>query len=193
MEVSGHDKGEVTRLLRGWRGGDDDAGSRLWEIVYADLKRLAGRTLAGRRGGDGNATSLVHKAYLRLLGTEIDWDDRRHFFLVAARAMRYVLADEARRQLAAKRGQGAVQSLDQETVEPEDGSLPRPEEVWSIHELLDQLTQTRPRQAQLVELRYFAGLSAEESAEVLGVTTRTVVRDWRATRIWLYRKINQAP
>ena len=152
-------KGEVTQLLRSWRAGDTRAQEKLWAT------------------------------YLRLLDADVDWNDRKHFFLVAARAMRFVLADEARRQLAVKRGQGAVGSLDDLVSEPVDRSLDRPEEVLSVHELLDQLSESRPRQARLVELRYFAGLSVEESADVLEVTTRTVVRDWRAAREWMHRKM----
>jgi len=187
-------KGEVTQLLRRWRGGDGHAQGKLWEAVYADLKRLAGSALSrGRKASGDNATSLVHKAYLRLLDAEVDWDDRKHFFLVAARAMRFILADEARRQLAAKRGQGAVDSLEDLVSEPVDGTLDRPEEVLSVHELLDQLSDARPRQARLIELRYFAGLSVEESAEVLEVTTRTIVRDWRAAREWMHRKMQTRP
>lgn len=181
---------EVTQLLRRWRGGDEQARSQLWEAVYTDLQYLARSALARKRNGAGaDATSLVHKAYLRLLDVDVDWNDRKHFFLVAARAMRFILADEARRQLSIKRGQGAVTSLDALGVEPVDVSLSRPEEVLSVHDLLDQLGLIRPRQAQLVEMRYFAGLSVEESAEVLCVTPRTVVREWRAAREWLHRKM----
>jgi RNA polymerase sigma factor (TIGR02999 family) len=181
-------KAEVTLLLRRWRSGDEQARSQVWEAVYTDLKYLARITLARKRSG-ADATSLVHKAYLRLMDVEVDWNDRKHFFLVAARAMRFILADEARRQLSFKRGKGAVTSLDALSTEPADASLSRPEEVISVHDLLDQLALIRPRQARLVELRYFAGLSVEESAEVLDVNTRTVVRDWRAAREWLYRKM----
>ncbi len=185
--------GEITRLLHAWHGGSDAARDELWQILYDELKKLAGSVLRGHgRAGRDQASSLVHKAYLRLLGTEVDWNDRRHFFAVAARAMRFVLVDEARRQVAGKRGDGESATLGDglaEVAEPLDHS---PEEVLAVHEALAKLTQVRPRHAKLVELRYFAGLSVEETAEVLEVTTRTVVRDWQAVRLWLHGELGSA-
>lgn len=161
----------------------------LWPIVYGELKRLAGGVLRGRnRIGRHQATSLVHKAYLRLLGTDVEWNDRQHFFAVAARAMRFVLVDEARRQLSQKRGAGEVLTLDdsqQPLVVADPRQAHRPEEVIAVHEALNRLAKLRPRQEKLVELRYFAGLSVEESAEVLEVTPRTLARDWKAVQTWL--------
>ncbi len=137
-------------------------------------------------------TSLVHLAYLRLLGNDVEWNDRRHFFAVAARAMRFVLADEARRQLAGKRGAGQVRSLGEALPEVADPLTLRPEEVLGVHQALNKLSEVRPRHAKLVELRYFAGLSVEEAAEILDVTTRTVVRDWKTVRVWLHGELRQA-
>jgi RNA polymerase sigma factor (TIGR02999 family) len=184
------DSGEITRLLRAWHGGSSEARDALWPILYDELKRLARGVLRGQgRGARDQASSLVHKAYLRLLGSDVEWNDRRHFFAVAARAMRFVLADEARRQLAGKRGEGETLSLNDTLPEVGDPLAYRPEEVLAVHQALAKLTEIQPRQAKLVELRYFAGLSVEETAEILEVTTRTVVRDWKAVRIWLHGEL----
>ncbi len=177
--------GEITGLLHAWQGGSDDARDGLWSVLYSELRAIA-RGLLHRtgRGGRGDDNSLVHKAYLRLILSEVDWRDRRHFFAVAARAMRFVLTDEARRQLAKKRGQGETVPLDTSSQAAGPPARP-PEEVLSIHQLLNELAEIHPRYGRLVELRYFAGLSVEETAKVLDVTPRTVVRDWKTTRLWL--------
>lgn len=187
----GTDPGEVTRLLHAWRAGSSEAQDELWTVLYDELKGLARGVLRqSSRSPHDHATSLVHKAYLRLLGSEVDWADRSHFFAIAARAMRFVLADEARRQLSKKRGEGKALTLDgptlQEVADPLDH---RPEEVLAVHQALEKLGELRPRHERLVELRYFAGLSVEETAEVLSLTTRTVVRDWRAVRMWLHGEL----
>jgi RNA polymerase sigma factor (TIGR02999 family) len=185
--------GEITRLLRAWHGGSNEAQDELWPILYDELRKLAGSILRGRgEGAQGQATSLVHKAYLRLLGSDVVWNDRRHFFAVAARAMRFVLVDEARRQLAHKRGDGETLSLGDALPEVADPLAHRPEEILAVHEALTKLSEIRPRQAKLVELRYFAGLSVEETADILEVTTRTVVRDWKTVRIWLHGELKGA-
>lgn len=187
------DKGpaEITRLLRAWKSGDDEGQDLLWRLLYDELKGLARGALRrqGRREKH-QATSLVHKAYLRLLGSDVDWQDRHHFFAVAARAMRFVLADEARRQLAHKRGDGETLTLDGNLREIADPLARRPEEVLAIHQALTKLSRIQPRHERLVELRYFAGLSVEETAEVLSVTTRTVVRDWQSVRVWLHGELS---
>lgn len=178
---------DITRLLHAWKSGSTEAQDKLWQLLYAELKDLARGVLRQQsKGARYQATSLVHKAYLRLLGAEVDWQDRRHFFAVAARAMRFVLADEARRQLSKKRGEGGTLELDGGLEEPTDRLAYRPEEVLAVHQALTRLAEIQPRHEQLVELRYFAGLSVEETAEVLEVTPRTVVRDWKAVRIWLH-------
>lgn len=181
---------EITRLLQAWKSGSSDAQDQLWQLLYQELKSLA-RGVLRRQGRDARhqATSLVHKAYLRLLGTDVDWSDRRHFFAVAARAMRFVLADEARRQLSRKRGEGETLAFDDTLPEVADPLAHRPEEVLAIHQALGKLAAIQPRHERLVELRYFAGLSVEETAEVLEVTPRTVVRDWKAVRIWLHGEL----
>lgn len=185
--------GEITRLLRAWKSGDGEAQEELWHILYGELKSLARGVLRQQsRGARHQATSLVHKAYLRLLGTDLDWGDRRHFFAVAARAMRFVLADEARRQVARKRGEGETLALDETLPEIADPLARLPEEVLAVHQALAKLARIQPRHEQLVELRYFAGLSVEETAEVLLVTPRTVVRDWKAVRVWLHGELKES-
>ncbi len=183
---------EITRLLRDWRGGSQQAQEELWPVIYRELKTLARSVL--RRGVQASplgATTLVHEAYLRLVGSssEVDWNDRGHFFAVAARAMRFVLVDEARRRLAKKR-EGEVAAIEL----PEDAADPashRPEDVLAVHEALDRLAEINPRYEKLVEARYFAGLSLDETAEALGVSRPTVVRDWRAVRTWLYAELQR--
>jgi len=185
------DPGEVTRLLRAWRAGSNEAQDELWTVLYDELKGLARGVLRHRgRSPQERATSLVHKAYLRLLGSEVDWTDRRHFFAIAGRAMRFVLADEARRQLSKKRGEGKALPLDGQVLqEVADPLAHRPEEVLAVHQALQKLAELRPRHEQLVELRYFAGLSVQETAEVLSLTPRTVVRDWKTVRVWLHGEL----
>ena len=180
--------GEITRLLRAWRDGREEARDELWPILYGELKKLA-RTVGRGRGVQDQPTSLVHKAYLRLLGSDVEWDDRSHFFTIAARAMRFVLADEARRQLAGKRGSGETLNFGDTLPQVADPLAHRPEEVLAVHQALEKLAVLRPRQAQLVEMRYFAGLSVEETAEVLGITPRTVARDWKTVQIWLHGEL----
>jgi RNA polymerase sigma factor (TIGR02999 family) len=184
---------EITRLLQAWNRGSGEAQDELWKLLYDELKSLARGALRRQgRGARYQATSLVHKAYLRLLGTEVDWNDRRHFFAVAARAMRFVLADEARRQVAQKRGEGETLAFDESLLEVADPLARRPEEVLAVHQALTRLAEIQPRHAQLVELRYFSGLSVEETAEILQITPRTVVRDWKAVRIWLHGELRAA-
>ena len=123
--------GEITRLLRAWHGGSDEARDELWMLLYDELKRLAWSVLRGKgRGAQAQASSLVHKAYLRLLGTGVEWNDRRHFFAVAARAMRFVLADEARRQIAQKRGAGETLALDEHCWRSSTRSPTAPKKFW---------------------------------------------------------------
>jgi RNA polymerase sigma factor (TIGR02999 family) len=187
---SDNNPGEITRLLHAWKGGSSEAQAELWPILYGELKKLARGVLRGQgRGARHEATSLVHKAYLRLLGSDVAWSDRRHFFAVAARAMRFVLADEARRQMARKRGDGETLTLDGTLAEVADPLARRPEEVLAVHQALTKLAGIQPRHEKLVELRYFAGLSVEETAEVLEVTPRTVVRDWKTVRVWLHGEL----
>lgn len=182
--------GEITRLLHAWQTGSGTAQAELWPILYGELRSLARGVLRRKgRGGRGQPTSLVHKAYLRLMGSDVKWNDRQHFFAIAARAMRFVLADEARKQLSKKRGEGEPLALDEALPEIADPLDRRPDEVLAVHQALEKLSKIQPRYEKLVELRYFAGLSVAEAAEVLSVTTRTVVRDWKTVRVWLHGEL----
>ena len=163
-------------------------------MIYTELKRLARSVLHTRdpRHRFG-ATTLVHEAYLRLVGSssEVDWNDRGHFFAIAARAMRFVLVDEARRRLTMKRDGEATGA--QALEEAPDPATRQPEHVLAVHQALSRLAKINPRHERLVEARYFAGLSVEETAEVLNVSRPTVVRDWRAVRTWLYGELQRQP
>ena len=177
---------DITLLLR----GGEAAEAELWPLVYGELKSLARAVLRGRRRPAGpQTTTLVHEAYLRLMGADADdWNDRRHFYAVAARAMRFVLVDDARRRLAGKRGGGhaGLALTDGVAERVGDPLAHRAEEVLAVHQALDRLGAVNPRHVQLVELRYFSGFSVDETAEALGVSRPTVVRDWRAVRLWLH-------
>lgn len=185
---------EITLLLRRWREGSAEAERELWPLVYRELRRLARGVLRSRpghgRAGHGT-TSLVHEAYLRLLGpTTLDYHDRGHFFAVAARAMRFVLVDEARRRLARKRdGEVAGIELPELAAEPANH---RPEDVLAVHDALEKLARINPRYEKLVEMRYFAGLSVDETAAALEVSRPTVVRDWQTVRTWLYGELGNS-
>ncbi len=183
-------KEEVTQLLRKAKSGSKDAYNQLYPLVYEHLKLIARHQLsAERKNHTLNNTELVHESYLKLINqTEIEWQDRQHFFNVAARAMRQILIDYARKQLAGKRG-GKVQNitLDENliNVEKEAG------DVIELDELLKELEKLNERLARIVELRYFAGLSIEHTAEVLNISTSTVNRDWLKARSWLHQHIRK--
>ncbi|MFP3941388.1 MAG: ECF-type sigma factor [Thermoanaerobaculia bacterium] len=177
---------DIRGLLRAGRAAE----AELWPIVYRELKTLARAVLRGRRRPAGpQTTTLVHEAYLRLVGADAgDWNDRRHFYAVAARAMRFVLLDDARRRLSGKRGAGrAGATLPDDVAEQVGDPLERrAEEVLAVHQALERLGEVNPRHVKLVELRYFSGFTVDETAEALGVSRPTVVRDWRAVRAWLH-------
>lgn len=177
--------GEVTRLLRAAREGDADAIDRIVPLVYEDLRRLARRQL-GRRFGPQSVrpTELVHEAYVKLsVGGAVAAVDRAHFLAIAARAMHQVLIDEARHRLAAKRGGHWKRATLSGGHWVADVDL---DELLTLNDALDQLD---PRQRQVVECRFFGGMDEREIAEVLGVTERTVRRDWVKARAWLYRAL----
>lgn len=184
--------GELTLLLKQCNDGDKDAESRLITLVYRELRRLAGHYMRHERAGHTlQPTALVHEAYVRLMGQEsAKWHDRKHFFSAASRVMRNVLVDHARSHRAAKRG-GEFQQV---TL---DGEIPMSETGWSevlaVHEALDKLAAEDPRKARIVELRYFTGLSVEETADLLSVSAKTVKRDWSLARIWLHQEIAGRP
>lgn len=181
--------GDLTLLLRAWSAGEDRAHQELWPLVYDEVKRLA-RTIRYGKPYDPHTTTIVHEAYLRLCQGALEPEDRAHFFALAAQAMRYVLVDEARRRTAAKRGGGAkaVTLEDDWTDEDQAGA----EELLAIDQVLDRLREREKRQAEVVELRYFAGLSVPETADALNISAATVKREWQAARKWLYSALQSA-
>ena len=175
--------GDLTRLLRAHAAGDPEAFERLVPLVYQDLRRVARRQL--RRGQPMallETTGLVHEVWLKLVeGLDVDWQDRRHFLAVCARAMRQVIVDHARRMGAAKRGGGAAAvELDEEHLPADDVA-----HLLTVDHALTRLAQRNPRLAQVVECRFFAGLSEDETAEALGISLRTAQREWLRARAWL--------
>jgi RNA polymerase sigma factor (TIGR02999 family) len=176
----------VTSLLRAWAGGNQAAGEELFPILYAELRRQAGRYLRReRRGHSLEPTGLVHEAYLRLAGAgSLDWHSRAHFFAIAARVMRQVLVDHARRRKAAKREACLV------TFAEEDAAAV-PLDLLDLESALDELAGLDPRQARVVELRFYGGLDVEQAAEVLGLSARTVKREWQTARAWLQQRLLQ--
>lgn len=181
--------GEVTRLLKDFRDGDKDAEAKLVPLIYSELRRLAAYYMKGERQGHSlQPTALVHEAYLRLTGMRgIDWQNRSHFFAVAAQVMRRILIDHARAQRAKKRG-GLWGQISFE--EAQVAAFSRPEQLIALDEALNRLAELDARQSRIIELRFFAGLSEEETGEVLGISARTVKRDWRVAKAWLYDQIS---
>ena len=186
MAPSSH---QVTRLLADWRGGDQEALERLIALVYDELRRIAGRYMRGERENHTLQTSaLVNEAYLRLADhRKIDWQNRAHFFGVAAQAMRHVLVDHARSRDRLKRGGGALKVALEEAGDVTDEEAA---ELVALDDALRSLAAFDERKARVVELRYFGGLTTEEAAEVLGVSPATVERDWSAARAWLMRELS---
>jgi RNA polymerase sigma-70 factor, ECF subfamily len=178
---------EVTALLREMRSGNGDAMERLLPLVYDDLRRIAHRQLSSERDGHTvSTTALVHEAYLRLVDRQAGWEDRAQFLGVAAQAMRRVLVDYARQHRAAKRA-GALEQV------PLDDALlvveERAESLLALDEALTRLASLSARQGRVVECRFFGGLTEDETAEVLGVTSRTVRRDWIKAKGWLHQEL----
>ena len=179
---------EVTRLLADWGKGDKSAFDKLFPLVHAELRRIAQRQMSQERPGHTlQATALVNEAYLKLAGHEgFEWRDRAHFFAVCAQVMRHILIDHARSRSREKRGGGAIQvSLNDALVIEEDQAA----DLLALDEALSTLERMDPQKGRIVELRYFGGLSVEETAEVLNVSARTVRREWRRAKAWLYRMI----
>ncbi len=184
---------EVTRILSGIEASDPHAADQLLPLVYEELRTLAAHKLAQEKPGQTlQATALVHEAYLRLLSSETDqrWDSRRHFFAAAAEAMRRILIDQARHKHSAKGG-GARQrvALDQVATLVVPEGTPQ-EDLLALDEALNQLEAEDPVKAQLVKLRFFAGLSLEDAAQMLGVSAATAKRYWIYARAWLYGKLH---
>lgn len=179
----------VTGLLLQWRDGDRKAFDRLFPLVYQELRRLAKGYMRRQRAGHTLQTSaLINETYLRLIDHKnMRWQNRAHFFAVAAQAMRRILVDHARRRGYAKRGGGALQvSLDEAATIASD----RSEELLVLDEALTELAGFDERKSRIVELRYFGGLSVEETAHVLEVSPVTVMREWRGAKLWLLRSMS---
>ena len=191
MDAPSVSQQRVTELLARWSQGDDAALAELTPLVYQELRRIAHHHMGGQRPDHTlQTTALINEVYLRLADqTNSRWQNRAHFFAVAARAMRQILVSYARNQQAQKRGRGAV------SIELDEAALISPEEskeVVDLHEALERLTTLDSRKAQVVELKYFGGLTYDEIAEVLKVSHVTVRRDWEFAKVWLYTELHSA-
>jgi RNA polymerase sigma factor (TIGR02999 family) len=175
----------ITQLLARWSSGDREAAERVLPQIYDELRRIAGRQLRQERGDHTlQATAIVHEAYLRLAGQAgLEWPSRAHFFAFAAHLIRRILVDHARRRNRAKRG-GLVQKVT--LFEAADLALEKSPDLLALDEALSGLEKVDPRKATIVELKFFAGLTLDEVAEQLGISTETVSREWRRARAWLY-------
>lgn len=181
---------DVTRLLGAAGGGDREALERLYESVYGELRAMAESGMRRERGAHTlQPTALVNEVFVRLGGTS-SWENRRHFFGAAARAMRRILVDHARRKYAEKRGAG----LERVTLTDLEVSAPEADlDVLAVNDALDRLAEEDPRLAETVNLRFFAGMSIEETAQALGTSPATVKRDWAFARAWLCEQIEKPP
>jgi RNA polymerase sigma factor (TIGR02999 family) len=184
------DPSEVTRLLFELKTGNRAAEEQLIPLVYGELRRIASNRLRNESIHHSlQPTALVHEAYLRLTRIEqVDWQSRSHFFAVSATLMRRILVDHARANQARKRGDGIG------TISLEDAIFAAPDrepEILALDDALERLAQLDERQSKIVELRFFAGMSEEETAHVLGISTRTVKRDWRTAKAWLFAELNR--
>ena len=192
-----HSVSDVTALLKAWRGGDQGALERLTPLVYDHLRKLGRQYVRKERAGArADATSLVHEAYVRLVDARtVDWQDRAHFFAVSSTIMRRILVDAARARASTKRG-GDLQRVEETTAVTLD-SLPatgtdRAADICALNDALDALAAREPRRAKVIELRYFGGLSVDETAEALDVSPGTVLRDWKLARAWLAVELRNA-
>jgi RNA polymerase sigma factor (TIGR02999 family) len=190
---------EVTHIFRAVQEGDPHAASRLLPLVYDELRRLAAAQLAREPGGQTlQPTALVHEAYVRLVASpgreagqkEAHWDNRGHFFAAAAEAMRRILIDNARRKQRPKHGGDRRRVAEDVTAPPPE--MP-PEDLLALDEALDKLAREEPAKAELVKLRFFAGLTMPEVADVLGISLATAERHWTYARTWLFAELQDAP
>ena len=181
--------GDVTVLLTKWSSGDQDALDQLLPLVYSELRRLAGRYMRQENPGHTlQPTALVHEAYLRLTNQDrANWRNRAQFMGVAGQLMRRILVDHARKRHAGKRT-GPLVTLDEKTPQ-QAADASRPDEILAVHLTLERLERLDPQQGKMVELRYFAGLSVEETAEAMGLPVRTVEREWTTAKAWLRAQI----
>jgi len=184
-----HTPEEITRLLNAWGKGDQTAAEKLFPLILRELRQIAERQMRQQQPGHTlQPTTLVNEAYLKLAGGSIkSWNDRGHFFAVASTAMRHILIDHARDNLRQKRGGGRADlPLDEAIIVPVEQS------AWlvALDDALHSFAKLDPRAAQVVELRFFGGLSVEETAKVMGVSAATVFNDWKAARLWLMRELD---
>jgi len=180
---------DVTRWLRAWSGGDEGALEKLVPLVYSELHRRARRFIGRERTGHSlQPTALIHEAYVRLVGARsVDWHDRNHFYALSSRLMRQILVDHARSRGRQKRGGAApLVTFDEAVIAVEDEP-----DLVRLDDALRALAETDQRKSRVVELRFFGGLSAEETAHVLNVSPQTVLRDWRLAKAWLQREMTR--
>jgi RNA polymerase sigma factor (TIGR02999 family) len=189
MSEERNDSVDVTRLLKAWAGGDVAALDQLTPKVYGELHRMAGKYMRNERAGNTlQATALVNEVYLRLVdAAKVNWQDRAHFFAVSATMMRRILVDRARARGSAKRG-GPLPKVNLDDA-PEVASGKRDREIVAIDEALEELGKLDARKARVVELRFFGGLSVEETAAVLKISEQSVLRDWKLAKAWLMREL----
>jgi RNA polymerase sigma-70 factor (ECF subfamily) len=188
--MSNQHASEITQILQEWNDGNEQAKELLLPFVYEELKRQARILMLGERANHTlQPTALVHEAFLRLSEqTGIEWQNRRHFYGIASRLMRQILVDHARLHAAEKRGNNPIHfSIDDIQIPIEE----RASSILALNEALDHLAEFDERQAKIVEMRFFGGMSNGEIAESLEISERTVVREWQAARLWLYRELNQ--
>ncbi len=179
---------DVTRMLRDWSAGDASAADRLLPVVYGELHRLAASYLRRERTGHTlQSTALVNEAWMKLADQSAPWQNRAHFLGVAAQAMRRILVDHARKKSAQKRGGHEARVTLADVAAPDGGLV----DLVQLDEALERLAALDPRQAKMVTMRFFAGLTVEETAEALGVSEKTVKREWAAAKAWLHRELTR--
>jgi RNA polymerase sigma factor (TIGR02999 family) len=181
---------QVTKLLQAWSEGDETALDRLLPVVHQELRRLARRYMFGERPSHTlQTTALVNEAYLRLVNArQVNWQNRAHFFALSAQVMRRILVDSARAHRDQKRGGGTFKvTMDEAFVGPQE----KGQDLVALDDLLKALAEVDPRKNRVVELRFFGGLSVEETAEVLKISPNTVLRDWRLAKMWLKREMSK--
>lgn len=191
MGENSQDAPQITQMLRDWSGGKPEVLDDLLPLVYSELHRQAARFLRNERSGHTlQTTALINEAYLKLVDrSDVEWQSRTHFFSVAAIAMRHILVDHARKKHREKRGgDNVIVSLDDA---PQIAGQNMNVDLVALDEALDRLAKLDPQQARVVELRYFSGLSLEETASALGISRATTARDWETARIWLYRELTR--
>ena len=180
----------VTQMLHDWSHGDQEVLDKLVPVVYEELRRQAARYLKRERPGHTlQTTALIHEAYIRLIDQKnVHWQNRAHFYAISAKLMRRILVDHARSRQAAKRGGSDIKLPLEEAMSAPEG---REVDIVALDEALERLAAIDPQQSRVVELKFFSGMSVEETAEVLGVSTRTVKRDWNVAKAWLRREISE--